>query len=73
MHATHTNTNHLHFYVEQLNEKQGDRIRFFLSKADTAGHESDRQVCTGIPLVNNGNICVQKQHNILEKFRWCFQ
>ncbi|XP_068678171.1 uncharacterized protein [Montipora foliosa] len=29
--------------VEKLNEKQGDRIRFYLSKADTAGHESDRQ------------------------------
>lgn len=29
--------------VEKMNEKQGDRIRFFLSKADTAGHESDRQ------------------------------
>lgn len=25
--------------VEKMNEKQGDRIRFFLSKADTAGHE----------------------------------
>lgn len=30
--------------VEKLNEKQPDRIRFYLSKADTAGHESDRQV-----------------------------
>ncbi|KAK2829611.1 hypothetical protein Q7C36_017601 [Tachysurus vachellii] len=29
--------------VEQLNEKQGDRLRFFLSKADEAGGESDRQ------------------------------
>ncbi|KAJ7333768.1 hypothetical protein OS493_015859 [Desmophyllum pertusum] len=29
--------------VEKLNEKHADRIRFFLSKADTAGHESDRQ------------------------------
>lgn len=29
--------------VERLNEKHADRIRFFLSKADTAGHESDRQ------------------------------
>ncbi|CAB3985855.1 EH domain-containing 1-like [Paramuricea clavata] len=29
--------------VEKLNEKQPDRIRFYLSKADTAGHESDRQ------------------------------
>lgn len=38
---------YLLFHVEKLNEKQGDRIRFFLSKADTAGQESDRQVCTG--------------------------
>lgn len=30
--------------LEKLNEKQADRIRFYLSKADTAGHESDRQV-----------------------------
>ncbi|XP_060749057.1 uncharacterized protein LOC132861515 [Tachysurus vachellii] len=29
--------------VEQLNEKQGDRLRFYLSKADEAGGESDRQ------------------------------
>ena len=29
---------------ERLNEKHADRVRFFLSKADTAGHESDRQV-----------------------------
>ena len=37
---------YLWFLVEKLNEKQGDRIRFFLSKADTAGQESDRQVFT---------------------------
>ena len=30
--------------AEKLNENHADRIRFFLSKADTAGHESDRQV-----------------------------
>lgn len=30
--------------VENLNEKQGDRLRFYLSKADEAGGESDRQV-----------------------------
>ena len=30
--------------VEQLSEKHGDRMRFYLSKADEAGHESDRQV-----------------------------
>uniref|UniRef100_A0A8C1V3K9 Si:ch211-11k18.4 n=1 Tax=Cyprinus carpio TaxID=7962 RepID=A0A8C1V3K9_CYPCA len=29
--------------VEKLNEKQGDRLRFYLSKADEAGGESDRQ------------------------------
>ncbi|XP_031571903.1 uncharacterized protein LOC116306015 [Actinia tenebrosa] len=29
--------------VEKLNEKASDRLRFYLSKADTAGHESDRQ------------------------------
>lgn len=29
--------------VEHLNDKFSDRIRFFLSKADTAGTESDRQ------------------------------
>ncbi|XP_002733769.1 uncharacterized protein LOC100378905 [Saccoglossus kowalevskii] len=29
--------------VEKLNEDHSDRIRFYLSKADEAGHESDRQ------------------------------
>lgn len=29
--------------VEELNETHSDRIRFYLSKADEAGHESDRQ------------------------------
>ncbi|XP_055862327.1 uncharacterized protein LOC106058288 isoform X1 [Biomphalaria glabrata] len=29
--------------VEQLNEKHAERIKFYLSKADEAGHESDRQ------------------------------
>ncbi|XP_043091737.1 uncharacterized protein si:ch211-11k18.4 [Puntigrus tetrazona] len=29
--------------VEKHNEKQGDRLRFYLSKADEAGGESDRQ------------------------------
>ena len=33
--------------VERLNHKHGDRMRFYLSKADEAGHESDRQVCSG--------------------------
>ena len=30
--------------VESLNEKHADRVHFYLSKADEAGHESDRQV-----------------------------
>ena len=30
--------------VEKLNEKYPDRMRFYLSKADEAGHEADRQV-----------------------------
>lgn len=30
--------------VENLNEKHADRMRFYLSKADEAGHEGDRQV-----------------------------
>ncbi|CAG2218038.1 unnamed protein product [Mytilus edulis] len=30
--------------VEELNHKHADRIRFYLSKADEAGHESDRQI-----------------------------
>ena len=29
--------------VEKLNEVHGDKIRFFLSKADEAGTETDRQ------------------------------
>ena len=30
--------------VEELSVKHADRMRFYLSKADEAGHESDRQV-----------------------------
>jgi len=30
--------------VENLNDKHADRMRFYLSKADEAGHEADRQV-----------------------------
>jgi len=29
--------------VEKISEKQSERMRFYLSKADEAGHESDRQ------------------------------
>ncbi|XP_015747829.1 PREDICTED: EH domain-containing protein 1-like [Acropora digitifera] len=39
--------------VEKLNEKHGDRMRFYLSKADTAGQESDRQVLPGPRLVSS--------------------
>lgn len=35
--------------VESLNEKHGDRLRFYLSKADEAGGESDRQVLSCPP------------------------
>jgi len=30
--------------VEKLNDKHAERMRFYLSKADEAGHEADRQV-----------------------------
>jgi len=30
--------------VEKLSEKHAERMRFYLSKADEAGHEADRQV-----------------------------
>jgi len=30
--------------VERLNKKHTDRIKFYLSKSDTAGSETDRQV-----------------------------
>ena len=33
--------------VEHLNEKHSEIMRYYLSKADEAGHESDRQVSTG--------------------------
>uniref|UniRef100_A0A8C4WUS2 Si:ch211-11k18.4 n=1 Tax=Eptatretus burgeri TaxID=7764 RepID=A0A8C4WUS2_EPTBU len=37
--------------VERLNESHGDKIHFYLSKADEAGHETDRQVrCADIVL-----------------------
>lgn len=31
--------------VEKLSEKCGDKLFFYLSKADEAGNETDRQVC----------------------------
>lgn len=31
--------------VEKLSEKCGDKLLFYLSKADEAGKETDRQVC----------------------------
>ncbi|TRY59865.1 hypothetical protein DNTS_035278 [Danionella cerebrum] len=54
--------------VERLNEKQGDRLRFYLSKADEAGGESDRQideVCRTIEKTINQT--VQNTLNSLEK------
>lgn len=30
--------------VEKINEEHGDKLRFYLSKADEAGAEGDRQV-----------------------------
>lgn len=35
--------------VEKLNEKHADRVKFYLTKADEAGHESDRQVSWTLP------------------------
>lgn len=32
--------------VEKLSEKCGDKLLFYLSKADEAGKETDRQVCS---------------------------
>lgn len=31
--------------VDVLTAKHGDKIKLFLSKADEAGNETDRQVC----------------------------
>lgn len=42
--------------VESLNEKHGDRLRFYLSKADEAGGESDRQVWTAAARVNQYSV-----------------
>lgn len=36
--------------VEKLNEKHAERMRFYLSKADEAGHEADRQVTDWVHL-----------------------
>ncbi len=48
--------------VEKLNEKQGDRLRFYLSKADEAGGEADRQVRRSytckIKCINTVNITI---------------
>lgn len=46
-------TKYLILLAEKLNEKHGDRMRFYLSKADTAGQESDRQVLPGPRLVSS--------------------
>ena len=44
--------------TEKLNEKHGDRMRFYLSKADTAGQENDRQVLSG-PRLFSSCIAIQ--------------
>ena len=31
--------------MEKLSENHADIMKFYLSKADEAGHENDRQVC----------------------------
>lgn len=46
-------TKYLILLAEKLNEKHGDRMRFYLSKADTAGQEGDRQVLPGPRLVSS--------------------
>ena len=45
--------------MEELNHKHADRMRFYLSKADEAGHESDRQVRQQKSLVS----CYQHEKN----------
>ncbi|KAM9457742.1 uncharacterized protein Hap1MRO34_018886 isoform 2-T2 [Clarias gariepinus] len=61
--------------VGQLNERQGDRLRFYLSKADEAGGESDRQPTQCINQIDQVchtiqktiNLTVQNTLNTLEK------
>lgn len=45
--------------VEKLSEKCGDKLRFYLSKADEAGRETDRQV--GVALCVYVCVCVLPQ------------
>ncbi|MEQ2226385.1 hypothetical protein ILYODFUR_026936 [Ilyodon furcidens] len=45
--------------VECLNEKHGDRLRFYLSKADEAGGESDRQVNSATDLSRSSSTLVE--------------
>lgn len=40
--------------VEKLNEGHGDKLRFYLSKADEAGAEGDRQVTAGNASLGRG-------------------
>ena len=44
--------------VERLNEKHTDRIKFYLSKSDTAGSETDRQVSVCVCCVVLCVVCV---------------
>lgn len=57
--------------VESLNEKHSDRLRFYLSKADEAGGESDRQVRTAVAQLNiilfkRINNCVERNTSIFQ-------
>ena len=40
----------MHVVVEALNQTHSERIKFYLTKADTAGSDSDRQVSLHLPL-----------------------
>ncbi len=51
--------------VESLNEKHGDRLHFYLSKADEAGGESDRQVRTAATWFYS--LCFGNRHS---SFSW---
>jgi len=50
--------------VEKLNEKHAERMRFYLSKADEAGHEGDRQVTDCVSL--GSTLCLRKMHQMVQ-------
>ena len=43
--------------LERLNDKYTDHIKFYLSKSDTAGSETDRQVCNTLLCMYMLNMC----------------